>query len=140
MPQSGANCVNYSPCTIITVCAEAESGRRGVELARTCRPDLIILDLSMPVLNGFDAAPELRKLFRIHRSYSNAVSRDALEASGINQGALNERAHGARNLRSRGTFPSLHRKHCVSLLCESNGMTRRKQCRQVRGRATSLLV
>jgi CheY-like chemotaxis protein len=44
------------------ICAEAENGKRAIELALQCRPDLIILDLSMPVLNGLEAAHELKKL------------------------------------------------------------------------------
>jgi len=44
------------------LCAEAENGKRAIELALQCQPDLIILDLSMPVMNGLDAARELKKL------------------------------------------------------------------------------
>jgi CheY-like chemotaxis protein len=45
------------------VCAEAENGKEGIEAARQVNPDLIILDLSMPVMNGIEAASQLRKLF-----------------------------------------------------------------------------
>lgn len=45
------------------VCAEAENGREGIEAAKQVHPDLIILDLSMPVMNGIEAASQLRKLF-----------------------------------------------------------------------------
>ena len=45
------------------LCAEAENGREGIEAAKQVNPDLIILDLSMPVLNGIEAASQLRKLF-----------------------------------------------------------------------------
>jgi DNA-binding NarL/FixJ family response regulator len=44
------------------ICAEAENGKQAIELALQCRPDLIILDLSMPVMNGLEAAHELKKL------------------------------------------------------------------------------
>jgi CheY-like chemotaxis protein len=44
------------------LCAEAENGRQAIELALQHRPDLIILDLSMPVMNGLEAAHELKKL------------------------------------------------------------------------------
>jgi two-component system, NarL family, nitrate/nitrite response regulator NarL len=38
------------------VVGEAEHGREAVEKAPVLRPDLIVLDLSMPVMNGFEAA------------------------------------------------------------------------------------
>ena len=44
------------------LCAEAENGKRAIELALQCQPDLIILDLSMPVMNGLDTARELKRL------------------------------------------------------------------------------
>jgi two-component system, chemotaxis family, chemotaxis protein CheY len=44
-------------------CGEAENGKEGVELAKELHPDLITLDLSMPVMNGLEAATELRKLY-----------------------------------------------------------------------------
>jgi len=44
------------------VCGEAKDGREAIELAEKLSPDLIILDLAMPVMNGLQAAPVLRKL------------------------------------------------------------------------------
>ena len=44
------------------LCAEAENGKQAIELAQQCHPDLIILDLSMPVMSGLEAARELKKL------------------------------------------------------------------------------
>jgi two-component system chemotaxis response regulator CheY len=44
------------------VCGEAENGRVAIKKAQELRPDLIVLDLSMPVMNGFDAARVLKQL------------------------------------------------------------------------------
>jgi len=44
-------------------CAEAKDGREAIELARRIKPDVITLDLSMPRMNGLQAASELRKVF-----------------------------------------------------------------------------
>jgi DNA-binding NarL/FixJ family response regulator len=41
---------------------EAENGQDAIDKAARLKPDLIILDLAMPVMNGLDAAPELRKM------------------------------------------------------------------------------
>ena len=44
-------------------CVEAENGKEAIRVAMQSKPDLIVLDLSMPVMNGLQSAPELRKLF-----------------------------------------------------------------------------
>jgi DNA-binding NarL/FixJ family response regulator len=44
------------------VCGEAENGREAIRKAQSLRPDLIILDFAMPVMNGMDAARGLKKL------------------------------------------------------------------------------
>jgi CheY-like chemotaxis protein len=40
------------------VCAEAADGVDAIELSQQLRPDLILLDLSMPGMNGFDQCLE----------------------------------------------------------------------------------
>ena len=44
------------------ICAEAGDGEQAIELALKHAPDLIIMDLSMPVLNGLEAAHEIKKM------------------------------------------------------------------------------
>jgi DNA-binding NarL/FixJ family response regulator len=44
-----------------TVVGEASDGAEAVELSRSLQPDLILLDLSMPGLNGISALPLLRE-------------------------------------------------------------------------------
>src|SRR5438105_14536223 len=46
----------------IEVCGEAEDGAKAIEKAKHLKPDLIVLDLGMPVMNGLQAAPILRPL------------------------------------------------------------------------------
>jgi DNA-binding NarL/FixJ family response regulator len=41
------------------ICGEAENGAVAIEQAATLRPDVIILDLGMPVLNGLEAARQI---------------------------------------------------------------------------------
>ena len=43
------------------ICGEAGSGRVGVEMARTLTPDIVILDIGLPDLNGVDAARHIRQ-------------------------------------------------------------------------------
>jgi DNA-binding NarL/FixJ family response regulator len=44
------------------ICAEAKNGQEAISLALKHRPDVIILDWAMPVLNGLDAARKLKKI------------------------------------------------------------------------------
>jgi DNA-binding NarL/FixJ family response regulator len=44
------------------VCGEAENGKEAIAKALDLNPDLIVLDLSMPVMNGLDAARQLKRL------------------------------------------------------------------------------
>lgn len=41
------------------VCGEAKDGREAIELANTTDPDLILLDIGMPKLNGLEAARQI---------------------------------------------------------------------------------
>jgi DNA-binding NarL/FixJ family response regulator len=44
------------------VAGEAENGKVAIELVQRSSPDVIILDLSMPVMNGLDAARHIKAL------------------------------------------------------------------------------
>ena len=43
-----------------TVCGEAGDGQQAVEKARTLKPDIVVMDVSMPTLNGLDATRRVR--------------------------------------------------------------------------------
>jgi len=43
------------------IIGEAENGREGIEKAKRLVPDLITMDIEMPVMNGLDAIVEIRK-------------------------------------------------------------------------------
>jgi DNA-binding NarL/FixJ family response regulator len=68
------------------VCGEAADGREAVEMAEILKPDLVVLDLTMPELNGLDAArlilgktPEIHiVIFTMHED--EALTREAAEA------------------------------------------------------------
>ncbi|HNB53407.1 MAG TPA: response regulator transcription factor, partial [Anaerolineales bacterium] len=42
--------------------AEAENGAVAVNLARQCRPDVVLMDLQMPVMDGVSAIDHLQTL------------------------------------------------------------------------------
>ena len=45
------------------VCGEAKDGRETVELATSLRPDIVLLDIGMPNLNGLEAARQILTIF-----------------------------------------------------------------------------
>lgn len=70
------------------VCAEAENGKEAVEMAQVLRPDLILLDVSMPVMNGIEAACELKRLMPmvpiiVFSDYGSAFSERDARSTGI---------------------------------------------------------
>jgi DNA-binding NarL/FixJ family response regulator len=69
-----------------SVCAEASTGREAVTMAESLRPDIAILDISMPELNGVEAARRILKLspntevLILSMHYSDQLIREILEA------------------------------------------------------------
>jgi DNA-binding NarL/FixJ family response regulator len=43
------------------VVGEAETGRQAVQLAKTLRPDVVVMDIAMPLLNGMEATRRIVK-------------------------------------------------------------------------------
>ncbi len=46
----------------ISVCGEAEDGRQALDQVKALQPDLVLLDINMPVMNGIQAAFEIRRI------------------------------------------------------------------------------
>jgi len=68
------------------VCAEASTGREAVAMAEQHRPDIVVMDISMPGLNGLEATRKIRKvlpkaqvvILSIH--YSDQLVREVLDS------------------------------------------------------------
>jgi len=44
------------------VCGNAKNGREGIELYQKLAPDVIFMDINMPVMNGLEAAKEIKEI------------------------------------------------------------------------------
>jgi CheY-like chemotaxis protein len=61
-------------------CAEAENGREALEKVRNLQPDVILIDLSMPVMSGFEAVQAIRQIPKFADVVVIAVSASAFES------------------------------------------------------------
>jgi DNA-binding NarL/FixJ family response regulator len=68
------------------IVAEAATGREAVELARRQRPDVIVLDLSLPEMNGLDATRQIirespgTEVLILTMHHSEELAREVLQA------------------------------------------------------------
>jgi DNA-binding NarL/FixJ family response regulator len=68
------------------VCGEATTGREAVEQSRRLRPDIVVMDLSLPELNGLDATRQILKdapdteVLVLTMHHSEELARDVLRA------------------------------------------------------------
>ena len=78
----------------LEVCGEASDGIEGLENAREVRPDLVILDVAMPRLNGIDAARELRKVQPKLPVILHTLHADIIRSQGLPEGVSEVVAKG----------------------------------------------
>ena len=68
------------------VCGEATTGRDAVEQSRRLRPDVVVMDLSLPELNGLDATRQILKdapdteVLVLTMHHSEELAREVLQA------------------------------------------------------------
>ena len=65
----------------------AESGPRGIQLVRNENPDLVILDLMMPEINGWHVCRVVREFSRVPILILSALDIPSLVAAALDAGA-----------------------------------------------------
>lgn len=103
------------------VCGEASDGREAVDLAASLKPDVVVIDVNMPVLNGVEAArkiiatlPRVEVLF-LTANHSEEVARAALLAGA--RGFM-VKTDAARELISAIETVSAHRPYLTSAVSD----------------------
>jgi two-component system nitrate/nitrite response regulator NarL len=96
------------------ICGEAVNGQEAIQLANDLRPDAIIMDITMPVMSGLEAARQLTKsnnaapilIFTMHESRSLADSVQETGARGFvfKSRAARDLIHALEILLNGGTY------------------------------------
>ena len=89
------------------VVATAAEGEQAIREARSSQPDLVLLDIAMPVMDGIQALPHIREV----APRAVVVMLSGYPFSTAGQGALNAGAHGylEKSDLVRGLVPRLKR-------------------------------
>ncbi|MGH3086035.1 MAG: response regulator [Rubrobacteraceae bacterium] len=73
----------------LEVVGEASNGREAVDMARTLRPDVVLMDLLMPVMDGIEATREIRReLPEVEVVALTSVLEDASVSGAVKAGAI----------------------------------------------------
>jgi CheY-like chemotaxis protein len=95
--------------TLFKVCGEASSGLEAIKMAEKLKPDLILLDLKMPGMNGIETAAILKRVVPktkliLFSAYTESLGGTALASSVgvdlvLSKGSLLDMAASLDNLR-----------------------------------------
>lgn len=96
------------------VIAEAADGHEAVELTQRCDPDVVVVDISMPGLNGFKVTTQLRELnpdrkvlaLTVHEdtSYLRLLLQAGAKGYVLKRAAVGELVQAIRVVASGGTY------------------------------------
>ena len=105
-------CLLFASQSDFEVCGEAENGQEAVEMAEVLHPDLIMLDLSMPVMNGVEAACALKRLMPmtpiiVFSEFGDVFSEREARSKGIAASISKSESLSVLLEKARAVFPPL---------------------------------
>jgi two-component system, response regulator PdtaR len=124
------------------VCAEARDGEEAVELARSEQPDLAVLDVKMPRLDGIEAARRILELRPIPIVILTAYDQDELVARAVEAGVF---GYLVKPFREADLLPAIHaararHEELQALRGEAESLAEALATRKVVERAKGLLM
>ena len=100
--------------TDIEVCSEAATGIEAIEQAKSCKPNLVILDVTMPEMSGLEAAREIHEslpetgILILSMHFSEGIAREAIRQGArgyiLKSDADKELLHAIEQLRAGKSF------------------------------------
>ena len=124
------------------VCAEAKDGEEAVELARAEQPDLAILDVKMPRLDGIEAAKRMLDERPLPIVMLTAYGQDELVARAVEAGVF---GYLVKPFREQDLLPAIHtararHEELSALREEAESLTDALAARKAIERAKGLLM
>jgi response regulator NasT len=126
----------------LEVCAEARDGIEAVELARTERPDVAVLDVKMPRLDGIEAARKILDERPIPIVMLTAYGQDELVSRAVEAGVF---GYLVKPFREGDLLPAIRtararHEELVALREEADSLAEALSARKVIERAKGLLM
>ena len=126
----------------LEVCAEAKDGEEAVELARSEHPDLALLDVKMPRLDGIEAARRILDERPIPIVMLTAYGQDELVARAVEAGVF---GYLVKPFREQDLLPAIHtararHEELQALREEAESLQEALAARKVIERAKGLLM
>jgi len=124
------------------VCAEARDGEEAVELARSMEPDVAVLDVKMPRLDGIEAARRILDERAIPIVMLTAYGQDELVSRAVEAGVF---GYLVKPFREQDLLPAIQTAHArhdelAALREEADSLTEALEARKVIERAKGLLM
>jgi AmiR/NasT family two-component response regulator len=124
------------------VCAEARDGIEAVELARSEQPDLVVLDVKMPRLDGIEAARRILDERPIPIVMLTAYGQDELVSRAVEAGIF---GYLVKPFREQDLLPAIRtararHEELAALRAEAESLTEALDARKVIERAKGLLM
>ena len=98
-----------------TVCGEASDGLQAIKQAEVLKPDLILIDLRMPIMNGIEAATVVKRMLPktqvvLFTNYTEDIGTALALKSGVDlvlaKGSLSDMAQALKTLTDHKLHPS----------------------------------